>query len=292
MVAYGALLPRVALDVPRHGWVNLHFSLLPAWRGAAPVQRAVMAGDEVTGASTFVIEEGLDTGPVLGTLTEAVRPRDTAGTLLDRLADLGAGLLVATMDGLEEGSLRALPQPAEGVSLAPKLAVEECRVRWSLPAHLVDRHVRGCTPNPGAWSTFRGERLKVGPLDPAPASRRPAVARPRRAPPDQAGGVRRHRLRRRSRCARSARTGGARWPPPTGRAGPASHRASGSAEQPQAERCSSTARSRSAYCRCHHSSLRMVSRHSRTGYDRLGPARGRPRAPCRPASASSVRSSR
>lgn len=164
VVAYGALLPRVALDVPLHGWVNLHFSLLPAWRGAAPVQRAVMAGDEVTGASTFVIEEGLDTGPVLGTVTEPVRDDDTAGTLLGRLADVGAGLLVATMDGLEEGSLHAQPQPADGVSHAPKLTVEEAHVRWDLPPHLVDRHVRGCTPNPGAWSTFRGERLKVGPF--------------------------------------------------------------------------------------------------------------------------------
>lgn len=168
VVAYGALLPRVALDVPAHGWVNLHFSLLPAWRGAAPVQRAVMAGDEVTGASTFVIEEGLDTGPVLGAVTEAVRPTDTAGSLLERLSDVGAGLLVATMDGLEGGTLRAVPQPAEGVSHAPKLTVEEAAVRWSLPAHVVDRLVRGCTPNPGAWTTFRGERLKVGPLDPAP----------------------------------------------------------------------------------------------------------------------------
>jgi methionyl-tRNA formyltransferase len=164
VVAYGALVPRAALDVPAHGWVNLHFSLLPAWRGAAPVQRALMAGDDVTGATTFVLEEGLDTGPVLGTLTETVRPDDTAGTLLDRLAHAGAGLLVATMDGLADGSLHAVPQPADGVSLAPKLSTEEARVRWALPAHVVDRHVRGCTPAPGAWTTFRGERVKVGPV--------------------------------------------------------------------------------------------------------------------------------
>ncbi|GGL25026.1 methionyl-tRNA formyltransferase [Phycicoccus endophyticus] len=170
VVAYGALLPREALEVPAHGWVNLHFSLLPAWRGAAPVQRAIMAGDEVTGASTFVLEEGLDTGPVLGTVTEQIRPDDTAGTLLERLADVGAGLLVATMDGLEDGSLRAVPQPEDGVSLAPKLTVEECEVRWSLPPHLVDRQVRGCTPDPGAWSTFRGERLKIGPVHPGTAT--------------------------------------------------------------------------------------------------------------------------
>jgi methionyl-tRNA formyltransferase len=164
VVAYGALVPRAALDVPAHGWVNLHFSLLPAWRGAAPVQRALMAGDDVTGATTFVLEEGLDTGPVLGTLTETVRPDDTAGTLLDRLAHAGAGLLVATMDGLADGSLHAVPQPAEGVSLAPKLTTQEARVRWSLPSHVVDRQVRGCTPAPGAWSTVRGERVKLGPV--------------------------------------------------------------------------------------------------------------------------------
>jgi methionyl-tRNA formyltransferase len=163
VVAYGALVPRSALDVPRYGWVNLHFSLLPAWRGAAPVQRAVMAGDDVTGATTFLLDEGLDTGPVLGTLTETVRPDDTAGTLLERLAHAGAGLLVATLDGLEAGTVHAVPQPADGVSHAPKLTTEEARVRWDLPAHVVDRHIRGCTPAPGAWTTFRGERLRVGP---------------------------------------------------------------------------------------------------------------------------------
>jgi methionyl-tRNA formyltransferase len=166
VVAYGALIPRAALDIPRHGWVNLHFSLLPAWRGAAPVQRAVMAGDEVTGASTFVIEEGLDTGPVLGTMTETVRPRDTSGDVLDRLAVAGASLLVATMDGLEDGTLEARPQPTEGVSLAPKLTVEEARVDWTWPAHVVDRRVRGCTPAPGAWTMFRGDRLKLAPVQP------------------------------------------------------------------------------------------------------------------------------
>ncbi len=163
VVAYGALVPRPALDVPTHGWVNLHFSLLPAWRGAAPVQRALMAGDDVTGASTFLLEEGLDTGPVFGTLTEVVRDDDTAGSLLDRLAHAGAGLLLATMDGIEEGGLAPVPQPLDGVSHAPKLSTEEARVRWALPAHVVDRHVRGCTPSPGAWTTFRGERLKLGP---------------------------------------------------------------------------------------------------------------------------------
>jgi len=164
VVAYGALVPRAALDVPVHGWVNLHFSLLPAWRGAAPVQHALMAGDEVTGASTFRLEEGLDTGPVYGVVTQTVKPADTAGDLLDRLADAGAGLLVATLDGIEDGALTPRPQPAEGVSLAPKLTVEQARVDWSLPAQVVERRIRACTPAPGAWTTFRGERVKLGPL--------------------------------------------------------------------------------------------------------------------------------
>ncbi|MEU9651558.1 methionyl-tRNA formyltransferase [Streptomyces sp. NPDC048110] len=161
VVAYGALLPRVALDVPARGWVNLHFSLLPAWRGAAPVQHALMAGDEITGASTFLIEEGLDSGPVYGTVTETVRPTDTSGDLLTRLAFAGAGLIAATMDGIEDGSLKAVPQPTEGVTLAPKITVEDARVDWTAPALRVDRVVRGCTPAPGAWTTFRGERLKL-----------------------------------------------------------------------------------------------------------------------------------
>ena len=168
VVAYGALLPRVALDIPAHGWVNLHFSLLPAWRGAAPVQHAIMAGDEITGASTFLIEEGLDSGPVYGTVTEEIRPTDTSGDLLTRLAFAGAGLLAATMDGIEDGTLKAVPQPADGVTLAPKVNVEDARVDWSAPSLRVDRVVRGCTPAPGAWTTFRGERLKLIQVQPVP----------------------------------------------------------------------------------------------------------------------------
>lgn len=161
VVAYGALLPKAALDIPTHGWVNLHFSLLPAWRGAAPVQHAILAGDEVTGASTFLIEEGLDSGPVFGVLTERIRPTDTSGDLLTRLAFAGSGLLTATMDGIEDGSLKAVPQPADGISLAPKISVEDARIDWAAPALRIDRVVRGCAPGPGAWTTFRGERLKV-----------------------------------------------------------------------------------------------------------------------------------
>lgn len=169
VVAYGALIPSSALSIPTRGWINLHFSLLPAWRGAAPVQHAIMAGDEVTGATTFLIEEGLDTGPTFGLMTEAIRPEDTAGDLLVRLAESGAGLLVATLDALEAGDLNAAPQPREGVSTAPKISVQDARIRWGTPALAIDRHIRGCTPVPGAWTTFRGERLKIYPVMPGPA---------------------------------------------------------------------------------------------------------------------------
>ena len=170
VVAYGALVPQSALDVPVHGWVNLHFSLLPAWRGAAPVQHAIMAGDEVTGASTFLLEAGLDTGPVYGTLTEPIGPRDTAGDLLRRLSASGARLLVATLDGIEAGTLVPEPQPADGVSLAPRIEPLDARVDWSLPPHVVDRRIRGVTPAPGAWTSWRGERLRLAPVEPVPAA--------------------------------------------------------------------------------------------------------------------------
>jgi methionyl-tRNA formyltransferase len=166
VVAYGALVPPAALEIPKHGWVNLHFSLLPAWRGAAPVQHAVLHGDEVTGASVFELEAGMDTGPVYGTLTEQIRPSDTSGDLLTRLATEGAGLLVAVLDAIEAGTARAHPQPADGVSLAPKISVDDARIRWSDPAFAVDRRVRACTPAPGAWTTLRDERLKLGPVRP------------------------------------------------------------------------------------------------------------------------------
>ncbi|MGC9541011.1 methionyl-tRNA formyltransferase [Streptomyces sp. UG1] len=168
VVAYGALLPRVALDIPAHGWVNLHFSLLPAWRGAAPVQHSIMAGDEITGASTFLIEEGLDSGPVYGTVTEEIRPTDTSGDLLTRLAFAGAGLLAATMDGIEDGTVKAVPQPSEGITVAPKVNVEDAHIDWHAPSLRVDRVVRGCTPAPGAWTVFRGERLKLIQVQPVP----------------------------------------------------------------------------------------------------------------------------
>jgi methionyl-tRNA formyltransferase len=168
VVAYGALLRDELLAVPTHGWINLHFSLLPAWRGAAPVQAAIAAGDAVTGATTFLIEPALDSGPVYGVVTETIRPADTAGDLLGRLAVSGAGLLEATMDGIADGALVPVPQPGEGITVAPKITVEEARVRWELPAHAVDRRIRAVTPNPGAWTTIGETRLRVGPVTPVP----------------------------------------------------------------------------------------------------------------------------
>jgi methionyl-tRNA formyltransferase len=164
VVAYGALVPQPVLDVPTHGWVNLHFSLLPAWRGAAPVQHAVLAGDEVTGATTFRLEAGMDTGPVFGVTTEDVRPTDTSGDLLVRLAEAGAGLLVATLDAIEDGTAAAVPQPASGVSLAPKILSADARIDWTAPALRIDRLIRACTPAPGAWTTLRDRRIRLGPV--------------------------------------------------------------------------------------------------------------------------------
>jgi methionyl-tRNA formyltransferase len=177
VVAYGALIPRATLDIPRQGWVNLHFSLLPAWRGAAPVQAAVRHGDEVTGATTFLLEEGMDTGPTFGVVTEPVGPADTAGDLLGRLAVSGAALLLATMDGIADGTLRPRPQPAEGVSRAPKVTTADARIDWAAPPLAIDRLIRSVTPEPGAWTTFRGERLGLGPVAAVPATE-PVVLKP------------------------------------------------------------------------------------------------------------------
>jgi len=164
VVAYGALLRDALLAVPTHGWVNLHFSLLPAWRGAAPVQAAIAAGDEVTGATTFRIEPELDSGPVYGVTTETIRAEDTAGELLARLAVSGAELLAATLDGIGDGVLHAMPQPHDGVSYAPKISVDDARVRWELPAAVIHRRIRAVTPNPGSWTMIGDLRVRVGPV--------------------------------------------------------------------------------------------------------------------------------
>ncbi|MFE7722441.1 methionyl-tRNA formyltransferase [Nocardia rhizosphaerihabitans] len=165
VVAYGALLPQQVLDIPTHGWINLHFSLLPAWRGAAPVQAAIDAGDDMTGASTFLIEAGLDTGPVYGVMTEKVGVTDTAGELLARLAEAGAVLLEKTLDGVEDGTLQAIPQSSDGVSYAPKVTVEAGRIRFDETALAIHRRIRAVTPAPGAWTEMNGLRLKLGPVE-------------------------------------------------------------------------------------------------------------------------------
>jgi methionyl-tRNA formyltransferase len=164
VVAYGSLVPPAALEIPRLGWINLHFSLLPAWRGAAPVQHAVLNGDPMTGACVFQLEEGLDTGPVYGRLTEPIAPDDTAGTLLERLAVAGARLTLDVVDALEEGIVVGEPQPEDGVSYAPKITVDDARVRWTDPAFAVDRRIRAVTPAPGAWTEHDGQRLRLGPV--------------------------------------------------------------------------------------------------------------------------------
>ena len=175
VVAYGAILRQDLLDVPARGWINLHFSILPAWRGAAPVQAAIRAGDDITGATTFLLEAGLDTGPVYGVVTERIAPRDTAGSLLDRLSVSGANLLLATMDGIAAGELAAVPQPVEGVSTAGKITVADAEIDWSLPAATIDRQVRATTPAPGAWTESPWGRLVLGPVEPDDADLEPAI---------------------------------------------------------------------------------------------------------------------
>ena len=165
VVAYGNLIPADMLDIPAHGWVNLHFSMLPKWRGAAPVQAAIAAGDEVTGATTFRIDEGLDTGDILDTLETVIGEAETSGELLERLAYAGADLLVETMDAFEAGTADPTPQPEEG-TYAHKIAPADARVDWNQPAAVIDRGIRAHTPAPGAW-TMRGEdRFKLGPVTP------------------------------------------------------------------------------------------------------------------------------
>lgn len=164
VVAYGAMLPQSALDIPKHGWVNLHFSLLPAYRGAAPVQRAVWAGEEISGATTFRIVKAMDAGPVFGTMTQALAPDETSGSLFEKLTEGGARLLVSTLDGIEDGTLEAREQPTEGVTYADKITVEDAQIDWTQNAVAIDRQIRACTPAPGAWTLLDGERFKVGPV--------------------------------------------------------------------------------------------------------------------------------
>ncbi|MFP7365693.1 methionyl-tRNA formyltransferase [Corynebacterium callunae] len=163
VVAFGQLITKDLLDVAPHGWVNLHFSLLPAWRGAAPVQAAIREGDQLTGATTFRIDEGLDTGEILAVLKEEIRSTDTADDLLERLAYVGGDLLVETMTGLENGTITPMAQVGEA-SYAAKISTEDARIDWTQPAEVIDRHIRAHTPAPGAWTTLVDARLKVAPI--------------------------------------------------------------------------------------------------------------------------------
>ncbi|MDO5678529.1 MAG: methionyl-tRNA formyltransferase [Propionibacteriaceae bacterium] len=159
VVAYGALLPQSALDIPAHGWVNLHFSLLPRWRGAAPVQRAVMAGDEEIGTAVFQIVRELDAGDVY-LMERQPMPDATAGELLTQLAESGAQQLVRAIDLIAAGE-RPVPQPAEGITVAPKITVEEARIDWSRPAWELRNLIMGTSPDPGAWCELEGQRFKI-----------------------------------------------------------------------------------------------------------------------------------
>ena len=155
VVAYGLILPQPVLDAPRLGCINLHGSLLPRWRGAAPIQRALMAGDAETGVQAMVMEAGLDTGPVLATASTDILPSDTAGTLHDRLAALGASLLPAVLAGLAAGTLQAQPQPEEGITYAAKLGPEDQAIDWTQDARTVDCQIRGLSPFPGAYAHWQ-----------------------------------------------------------------------------------------------------------------------------------------
>jgi len=178
VVAYGALIPPAVLGIPRHGWVNLHFSLLPAWRGAAPVQQAIWHGDSETGVSVFLLEEGLDTGPVFAQRRHSVDPTQTSGDVLAELAEVGASVVMEVVSGIAQGTARAVPQPSEGVSVAPRITVDQARIDWHAPSALIDRQVRACTPQPGAWTTVDGVRVRIGPVTPRTEPLPAGVIRP------------------------------------------------------------------------------------------------------------------
>jgi methionyl-tRNA formyltransferase len=161
VVAYGLILPKPILEAPRFGAFNLHASLLPRWRGAAPIQRAIMAGDAVTGVQVMRMEEGLDTGPVLASAGTDIDFDDTAGTLHDRLAAMGATLLVETLAAVERGAAQQMPQRTEGIAYAHKITPEETRIDWSRPARELDCKIRGLSPHPGAWFELEGVRIKA-----------------------------------------------------------------------------------------------------------------------------------
>ena len=167
VVAYGVLIPGYLLTLPHLGWVNAHFSALPRWRGAAPVQYAIAHGDRTIAVTTFRIDEGMDTGPILLRSDPIdIGPREDAGSLLERLSTIAPQLVVETMDGLARGDLQSVPQPSSGVSLAPRIRVADARIDWAKPVEVVDCWIRACTPAPGAWTSARAGaedlRIRIG----------------------------------------------------------------------------------------------------------------------------------
>jgi methionyl-tRNA formyltransferase len=168
VVAFGAMVPRELLAFPKHGWINVHFSLLPQWRGAAPVQYAILSGDEFTGVTTFRIDEGLDTGPMLAYLTTQITPSETSTQLLDRLSIEGAQLALATLTGIESGAILPLHQPIDGISHAPKITVADAQIHWRDPALAIDRRIRAVTKDPGAWTMYSDVRIKLQPVTVSP----------------------------------------------------------------------------------------------------------------------------
>lgn len=163
VVAYGAILPPEILEIPRYGWINIHFSLLPRWRGAAPVQRAIQAGDTETGVTVFNLEPTLDTGSIYATLRYDIPPTASAGEVLEALSELAISPLEIALDKIVAGTPPD-PQAQTGISYAPQLSVTEGRIDWTQNAEAIDAHIRGFTPNPGAWTTLSGLRFKIGVL--------------------------------------------------------------------------------------------------------------------------------
>ena len=172
VVAYGLILPPAVLDVPRHGCWNIHASLLPRWRGAAPIQRAILAGDEATGITIMQMDAGLDTGPMLLTRRTPIGPREHGGSLHDRLAGLGAEAIVAAIAGWQAGQVAAQPQPGDGATYAAKIRKDEARIDWAQPAVVIDRQVRAFNPWPVAETTWAGKQLRVWQAEPDPAELR------------------------------------------------------------------------------------------------------------------------
>lgn len=188
VVAYGTLIPGPVLEIPTHGWVNLHFSLLPEWRGAAPAQRAVLAGADETGMTVFRLDEGLDTGDVIATRRRPIGAYETAGQLLEGMAQEGASLLCEAMDALEDGTAAFTSQDDAAATHAAKLSTAEARIDWTLPAAQVSAHIRGMSPDPGAWTHWQGSRMKVLGVEAAPAEA------PADLPPGSLHATKRHLL--------------------------------------------------------------------------------------------------